>query len=150
MLQAVTTANDYLNPNLATAAPFDVDMEILSGKYEPTFLINLNYLKTFSGGDKIFEKDIIDSSMAEMDEKIFGLKQALQTADRHSIMGLAHSLKSLSSIVGSIHLYNYFKVIEATSADAPAERLQQLEGDAWAIFGKVKEALQTILETEYN
>lgn len=125
-------------------------MEIFNGKFKATFLINLNYLKTFSGGDKTFEKDIIDSSLLELDEKIFELKEALQIADRHSIMCLAHSLKSLSSIVGSIHLYNYFKVIEAASSDASAEYLQQLERDAWAVFGKVKEALQTILETEYE
>ncbi len=75
-------------------------------------LINFEYLKSFSIGDSEFEKELLESSLLEMSHKMIELQQCVLQGNNHEIMQHAHSLKSLSTIVGSDRLYKCFTLME--------------------------------------
>ncbi|MCY7421248.1 MAG: response regulator [Chitinophagaceae bacterium] len=74
--------------------------------------LNFEYLKSFSRGDSEFEKELLESSLLEMSHKMIELQQCVLQGNNHEIMQHAHSLKSLSTIVGSDRLYKCFTLME--------------------------------------
>ncbi len=76
------------------------------------FRVDLSYLKEFSHGDPEFEKDILESSMNEAEEKMLLLHQFISQKNFHPVRGIAHSLKSLMSVVGASSLHQIFHSVE--------------------------------------
>lgn len=87
--------------------------------------LDLSYLHTISGGDKDFEKDMLQSLLNEMSEKMAALSTAIQTSDGKNIRLQAHSLKNLAGIIGVPSLAARFKEIEANCEEAPNAYLLQ-------------------------
>lgn len=110
--------------------------------------INLKYLQSFSGGDSAFEKDIIESSILEVDEKLQELTEVVYLNDRTRIGLLAHSIKSLCSIIGSDTLYTNFKIMEGDSASATKADLEALLLRSEALWPKIKNVLNNRLSNE--
>ena len=87
--------------------------------------IDLSYLKEFSHGDRAFEKDMLESSLIETEEKLLLLRKSITERKFERMKAVAHSLKSLMSIIGSQHLYQCFYNLEHCDEQMDAESLIQ-------------------------
>lgn len=81
--------------------------------------LDLSYLHTISGGDTAFEKDMMQSLLSEMGEKMTALSTAILQNDVKNVRMNAHSLKNLAGIIGVGTLTEHFKTIEHTCEDVP-------------------------------
>lgn len=88
--------------------------------------LDLSYLHTISGGDKDFEKDMLQSLLDEMSEKMTALAAAVRADDAKSIRLQSHSLKNLAGIIGVPSLVDRFKEIEAVCEEAPNAYILQV------------------------
>jgi HPt (histidine-containing phosphotransfer) domain-containing protein len=63
-------------------------------------LVSLDYLAQLSGGDKAFEKQILEQFLVQMPEEVQQLEQAIENKDFETVKQTAHSLKSTVGYVG--------------------------------------------------
>jgi HPt (histidine-containing phosphotransfer) domain-containing protein len=80
-------------------------------------IIDLTYLYSLTGGDKSFEQMLLTGTVADLDLKISGLKEAWDGQDSATIRKNAHSLVSLSAIAGMPQVENWSRTIDQTFAD---------------------------------
>lgn len=109
--------------------------------------LDLSYLNSISGGDKEFEKDMMQSLLSEMSEKMTALAVAIQADETKSIRLQSHSLKNLAGIIGVPSLVDRFKEIETVCEEAPNAYLRQLFLPCEGQWARSKELLQQLLET---
>ena len=67
---------------------------------EPNITIDLTYLHTVTGGDRQFEKMLLEGAVEDIQLKIDDLQKAWDREDAPTICSNAHSLKSLTAIAG--------------------------------------------------
>lgn len=116
----------------------------------PKVHFDLTYLKSFSLGEKEFEKDMLESSLVEMEEKMQELDENIQRVKTRNIMQLAHSLKSLASIVGIGELHTLYKDIELNSDSFPIETIKHQYLKAKEIWQESQVVLNEFIIKEYN
>lgn len=76
-------------------------------------LINLDYLGQLSGGDKVFEKQILEQFLVQIPEEVAQLEAAIETENFEAAKQTAHSLKSTVGYVGlSEELHPYLDRLE--------------------------------------
>ncbi len=115
---------------------------------EPTNTIDLTYLHTVSGGDRLFEKMLLEGVVEDIQLKIDDLQSAWDREDASTIRSNAHSLKSLTAIAGLTQLEHWSKIIDQLFADEifhakPKESIDSII-NGWGI---AKPKLQTLLAT---
>lgn len=89
-------------------------------------LINLEYLAQLSGGDKTFEKQILEQFLVQMPEEMEQLERAIQNNEFETVKKTAHSLKSTVGYVGlSEDLHPYLDRIEKDAIKSEAENLNE-------------------------
>ncbi len=74
--------------------------------------INLTYLNELSGGDKVFEKKMIELFIKQVPIDINALGRAFEESNISLIENLAHKLKSSMSVVGLSSLNYYLSYIQ--------------------------------------
>ncbi len=75
--------------------------------------VNLDYLSQLSGGDKTFERQILEQFLVQMPEEVQQLEEAVQNKDFEQVKQTAHSLKSTVGYVGlSEELHPFLDRIE--------------------------------------
>lgn len=79
--------------------------------------IDLTYLHSLTGGDKSFEQMLLTGTVADVDTKISGLKEAWAQRDPAGIRKNAHSLVSLSAIAGMPSVEGWSRSIDQSFAD---------------------------------
>ena len=79
--------------------------------------IDLTYFYAITGGDKAFEQLLLTGTIADIDDKISAFKNAWKAKDAASIRSNAHSLISLSAIVGITEIEDYSKRIDRAFGD---------------------------------
>lgn len=79
--------------------------------------IDLTYLYSLTDGDKSFEQILLTGTVADVDSKITGLKEAWEGKDAAGIKKNAHSLVSLSAIAGMPQVENWSRKIDQGFAD---------------------------------
>ncbi len=79
--------------------------------------IDLTYFYSITGGDKAFEQLLLIGTIADIDDKIRAFKNAWKEKDAASIRSNAHSLISLSAIVGIAEMEDYSKRIDRAFGD---------------------------------
>lgn len=79
--------------------------------------IDLTYLHTVTGGDKAFEKMLLQGAMDDIQLKIDSLQRAWDAEDASTIRSNAHSLKSLTAIAGLPQLERWSKMMDQIFAD---------------------------------
>jgi len=84
---------------------------------EPTPTIDLTYLHTVTGGDKEFEKMLLQGAVEDIQLKIDNLQIAWDMEDASSIRMNAHSLKSLTAIAGLPQVEKWSRVIDQLFSD---------------------------------
>jgi len=97
-----TTITNLPNPSL--------DKDIYEG-------IDLTYLKSISEGSKEFEKEMLQALITNMDSKVEILSAYVLEKNANSICMQAHSLKTLSNIMGITALYEQFRDMELKHAE---------------------------------
>ena len=63
-------------------------------------LLNLDYLSQLSGGDKAFEKQILEQFVVQMPDEMHQLENAVRSRNFNAVKSVAHSLKSTVGYVG--------------------------------------------------
>ncbi len=77
-----------------------------------TSVIDLEYLKTLSKGDELFEKNMIRSFSIQMPEELDRLKSSILEKDYEQIGSIAHNMKSTLSFMGLNQLTPLLQQIE--------------------------------------
>lgn len=68
--------------------------------FEHSLVIDLSYLHSVAGGNKKFEKDLLQCALNDIDNRMNSLTLAWQQHDFVGIKNSVHSLKSLAAIAG--------------------------------------------------
>lgn len=84
---------------------------------ESTVTIDLTYLHTVTGGDRLFEKMLLEGAVEDIQLKIDNLQKAWDREDAPTICSNAHSLKSLTAIAGLPQIEYWSKIIDQLFAD---------------------------------
>ncbi len=84
---------------------------------ETPIIIDLTYLYSLTGGDKSFEQMLLAGTVADVDEKIQGLKAAWETKEATGVRKNAHSLVSLSAIAGMPQVEGWSRTLDQGFAD---------------------------------
>ena len=79
--------------------------------------IDLSYLHMVAGGDKLFEKKLLESTIDDIEAKVNNLEEAYQAEDAKNIRMNAHSLKSLTAIAGIPQMQNWSRSVDKLFAD---------------------------------
>jgi HPt (histidine-containing phosphotransfer) domain-containing protein len=86
-------------------------------KTDESITIDLSYLQSVTGGDRVFEKTLLEGAVNDIQLKIDNLQKAWDEQDASSVKSNAHSLKSLTAIVGLPQIERLSKVIEQMFSD---------------------------------
>ncbi len=84
---------------------------------ETPIIIDLTYLYSLTGGDKSFEQMLLSGTVADVDEKIHGLKAAWDAKEATGVRKNAHSLVSLSAIAGMPQVEGWSRTLDQGFAD---------------------------------
>ncbi len=84
---------------------------------EQSMTIDLTYLHSVTGGDREFEKILLQGAVDDIQDKIDSLQKAWDAEDAANIRMNAHSLKSLTAIAGLPQIEKWSKVIDQVFAD---------------------------------
>lgn len=79
--------------------------------------IDLTYLHSVTGDDKVFEKTLLTSAVANIESQVQVLKQAWMQQDGPGVRQVAHSLKPVTAIAGLPQLENYCKTLDMVFLD---------------------------------
>ena len=107
---------DFLHKPVNSTILIDSIKNVLQPEVEPgkastdpnSLQLDMSYLHTIANGDEAFKKDLLESSVEDIDEKITDLENNLKTNNVAGASDCVHSLKSLLAIVGLTNLYNIF------------------------------------------
>lgn len=111
-------------------------------------IIDLTYLYSLTGGDKSFEQMLLSGTVADVDEKINGLKAAWETNDAAGVRKNAHSLVSLSAIAGMPQVEGWSRTIDQAFADGVFHpELAVLANDIIAGWPAAKLQLEEVMAT---
>ncbi|MES2396210.1 MAG: PAS domain S-box protein [Bacteroidota bacterium] len=94
-----------------------------SGVKKDSDLINLNYLKELSDGNKEFEKEMIELFLNQVPLDISALDVAFENSDAFLVKSLSHKLKSSMSVVGLSGLASYLSFIEKNASNKEMSEL---------------------------
>lgn len=93
--------------------------------------------------DSSFLKEVCDGFLDDAPERISAIQTALEKADALAVAHTAHALKSLSSCVGAMALFNLCKSIEAIGKSNCTKPALPLMAKVMSEYEKVRLALQT-------
>lgn len=79
--------------------------------------IDLTYFHSLTDGDKAFEKMLLQCTIDDVDSKIKGLRNSFEIKNFTEIKANAHSLVSLSAIVGMSQIEEWSRTIAETVID---------------------------------
>ena len=85
--------------------------------YEETITIDLTYLHTVTGGDKDFEKTLLQGAIQDIQLRIDNLEKAWNEQDAQSVKCNAHSLKSLTAVAGLPQIEKWSKTLDQIFSD---------------------------------
>jgi PAS domain S-box-containing protein len=91
--------------------------------------VNLDSLKEFSGGNREFEKELIELFMAQVPAEIEDLEKAFDVGDSVQIKSVSHKLKSSMAAMGLFSLNGHLSFIEenASTDTSRKDSLEKLE-----------------------
>lgn len=75
-------------------------------------ITDLNYLKTMSGGDSKFIREMIDLFREQIDEYKSIMPELLQNKDYEGLSKIAHKAKSSVAVMGMIQVSELLKELE--------------------------------------
>jgi signal transduction histidine kinase/DNA-binding NarL/FixJ family response regulator len=149
--------NDYIPKPLNTSLLFKMMNSQAKGAktgltkpLEETPVINLDYLKEFSGGHKGFEREMIELLLQQIPENIEQLREAYEAREPEAIRQIAHKIKSSVAMLGSPELIPLLTKIEHQST--PETFSENIKTDidlVTRILEQCYPELKRILTTDY-
>jgi signal transduction histidine kinase/DNA-binding response OmpR family regulator/HPt (histidine-containing phosphotransfer) domain-containing protein len=106
----------------------------------------LENLREMAGGDPGFVNELIETFLEDAPKLLEDMAQALAKQDAAGLRLAAHSLKSNGAEFGATAFAEFCKQLEAQGKSADLFGAEALVAQTKAEFGRVKSALQTILE----
>lgn len=88
------------------------EKEIGAGQKTGTCIADLDSLREFSGGNKEFEKEVIEMFMSQVPADMDDLEKALIECNNFQIKSISHKLKSSMAVVGLFGLNEHLGFIE--------------------------------------
>lgn len=85
--------------------------------YQETITIDLTYLHTVTGGDREFEKTLLQGAVNDIQCRIDNLEKAWQDQDGRSVKTNVHSLKSLTAIAGLPQIERWSRALDQIFSD---------------------------------
>jgi HPt (histidine-containing phosphotransfer) domain-containing protein len=79
--------------------------------------IDISYLHMVAGGDRSFEKKLLESTIDDIESKVNCLEEAIVAEDANTIRSNAHSLKSLTAIAGIPEMQTWSKSADKLFSD---------------------------------
>jgi HPt (histidine-containing phosphotransfer) domain-containing protein len=113
-------------------------------------IVNLDYLKEFSGGHKGFEREMIELLLQQIPENIEQLAEAYEAREPEAIRQIAHKIKSSVAMLGSPELIPLLTKIEHQST--PETFSENIKTDidlVTRILEQCYPELKRILTTDY-
>ena len=105
--------DDYISKPLNEEGLYKLINKYAQGKSSgDTSVIDLEYLKTLSKGDEVFEKNMIRSFSIQMPEELNRLKSSILDKDYDQIGSIVHNMKSTLSFMGLNQLTPLLQQIE--------------------------------------
>jgi len=90
-------------------------------------ITDLNYLKTMSGGDSRFIREMIDLFREQIDEYKSIMPELLQNKDYESLSKIAHKAKSSVAVMGMSQVSELLKELEIiTNEGKEVERYESM------------------------
>ena len=90
-------------------------------------ITDLNYLKTMSGGDSKFIREMIDLFREQIDEYKSIMPELLQNKDYDGLSKIAHKAKSSVAVMGMIQVSELLKELEViTQEGKEVERYESM------------------------
>lgn len=89
-----------------------INKYVQSNSINDASVLDLDYLKLLSKGDKAFEENMIRSFSIQMPEELHKLKAAIQNKDYSDVKAIAHNMKSTVSYMGLNQLTPLLEQIE--------------------------------------
>ena len=108
-------------------------------------IIDLTYLETISGGDSDFEREMIQSLMTEIDQKMQAVQAGAFINDSDAVRLNAHSLKNLYGMLGAPVLGEVFYSIEMGCAVMPVGQMAGELAKGQQQWSEIKTALEKIV-----
>ena len=149
--------NDYIPKPLNTSLLFKMmntqAKGLKPGSAKPVAavsMVNLDYLKEFSGGHKAFEREMIELLLQQIPENIEQLTQAYDAREPESIRQIAHKIKSSVAMLGSPELIPLLTKIEHQST--PETFSENIKPDIDLVIRIMEQCypeLQQILTNDY-
>lgn len=133
---------------------FDIEKEesdLFTEKEFNSITVNFECLNEISGGDYIFEKDLISIFLNEFPIKIHNLKISLEKEEFKEIQILSHSLKSIVAMFGIETLRKMFSELENAVKISPinTHAIKKFK-DFINVLGKVYVKLKQIFCEKYK
>jgi HPt (histidine-containing phosphotransfer) domain-containing protein len=93
-------------------------------------ITDLNYLKTMSGGDSVFIREMIELFREQIDEYKIQMPELLRNKDYSSLSKMAHKAKSSVAVMGMNKVAELLKELEILAHDGKeVERYDSMVGE---------------------
>jgi HPt (histidine-containing phosphotransfer) domain-containing protein len=93
-------------------------------------ITDLNYLKTMSGGDSVFIREMIKLFREQIDEYRVQMPELLRNKDYSSLSKMAHKAKSSVAVMGMSKVAELLKELEILAHDGKeVERYDSMVGE---------------------
>lgn len=117
-------------------------------KQNTSCMADLNSLKEFSGGNKEFEKEVIEMFMGQVPADMDDLEKAFVERNNFQIKSISHKLKSSMAVVGLFSLNEHLSFIEKNAfvqdnREAAFEKFKLLERILEENYAMLKEKLES-------
>ena len=80
-------------------------------------ITDLNYLKTMSGGDSTFIREMIDLFREQIEEYKISMPELLEKKDYDGLSKIAHKAKSSVAVMGMVEVADLLKELEILAHD---------------------------------
>ncbi len=108
---------------------------------EPVTMFNFNHLNQMSGGDKEFEKDLIESYLEDVEQRINNLSELISVNDTSKIAAEAHTIKGASLSIGAEKVGNEALALETSAKQNENSIFARRLNDLSAAFESTKKIL---------
>ena len=110
-------------------------------------LVDIARIRETSGGDKEFERELVQLYLEDSFSNIAKLKTAYEKRDPKGLGEWAHGLKGSSASVGAIRLKEWAEALERAANQAEFEVIATLMGQIGGVYAETKAVFEEFLKT---
>ena len=150
--------NDYISKPVTTSALKEILEKLLRadgpGKASPPppapklpVPVNVQRLNDITDGDLAFERELIESFLADTEQHVTDLESAVREKNGEALKLQAHSIKGSSANAGARRLEELAVQLEGIRVEKESERARELLENLRSEFERVRDYLQDHMES---